>query len=76
MENYGKIFIRNYLDLIKVFTLHSNTYIAANFEEEKIQLSYMNAIWSSKRVLFIELEEFLIDHFHIPGTLQNTQKSI
>lgn len=23
--------------------------------------------------LFIELEEFLIDHFHIPGTLQNTQ---
>lgn len=69
MEDF---FIRNHLDLIKVFTLYSNTYIAANLEK-KIQLSYMNAIWSSKRVLFIELEEFLIDHFHIPDTLQNTQ---
>lgn len=33
--------MENYLDLIKVFTLYSNTYIAANFEEKK----FNSATW-------------------------------
>lgn len=64
MENYGGFFIRNYVDLIKVFILYLNIYIVVNFEK-KIKLSYMNIIWFFKRVLFIKFEEFLIDYFYI-----------